>query len=96
MDNGQFLATRVGTPQGGVLSPLLANITLNHLDWALEEKGLHFVRYADDFLVLTKTRDQAESALVTIEKEITKLGLSLSKEKTKVTTYGKGYAFPQV
>ena len=93
MDNGQFLATRVGTPQGGVLSPLLANITLNHLDWALEEKGLHFVRYADDFLVLTKTRDQAESALVTIEKEITKLGLSLSKEKTKVTTYGKGYAF---
>ncbi len=93
MDNGQFLATRVGTPQGGVLSPLLANITLNHLDWALEEKGLRFVRYADDFLVLTKTRDQAESALVTVKEEITKLGLSLSEEKTKVTTYMKGYAF---
>ena len=93
MDNGQFFATRVGTPQGGVLSPLLANITLNILDWALEDHSLRFVRYADDFLVLTKTRDQAESALVTIKEEIAKLGLSLSEEKTKVTTYAKGYAF---
>ncbi len=48
MENGEVRPTRKGTPQGGVVSPLLANIVLNHLDWRLEELGYKFVRYADD------------------------------------------------
>ena len=48
MEGGRFQRTRVGTPQGGVASPLLANIALNVLDWQLHEHGFRFVRYADD------------------------------------------------
>jgi RNA-directed DNA polymerase len=44
MENGVFKPTTVGTPQGGVVSPLLANIVLNHLDWTLQERGYRFVR----------------------------------------------------
>ena len=49
-----------GTPQGGPLSPLLANILLDDLDKELERRGLPFVRYADDFMIFTKTRRAAE------------------------------------
>ncbi len=58
---------RIGTPQGGVISPLLANIALNYLDWHLQEHGLHFVRYADDFVVLCQSEEQAKEALVRVE-----------------------------
>ena len=93
MEGGIFKPTTVGTPQGGVISPLLANIVLNKLDWRLEEAGYRFVRYADDFVVVCKTRQQAEAALVEVEKIMTDLGLSLSPEKTKIASYGKGYEF---
>ena len=93
MENGVFKPTKIGTPQGGVVSPLLANITLNHLDWRLHEAGYRFARYADDFVVVCRTRQQAEQALVLVEQVLTELGLSLSPEKTKITTYGKGYEF---
>jgi RNA-directed DNA polymerase len=59
MENGVFKPTTIGTPQGGVISPLLANITLNSLDWLLDEHDLKFVRYADDFVVLCRSRAQA-------------------------------------
>jgi group II intron reverse transcriptase/maturase len=94
MENGVFKPTTVGTPQGGVVSPLLANIALNHLDWRLHEAGYQFVRYADDFVVVCRTHRQAEQALALVEQVLgTELGLSLSPEKTKITTYGKGYEF---
>lgn len=94
MDNGLFKPTTIGTPQGGVVSPLLANIVLNHLDWQLNHAGLRFVRYADDFVVLCQTQDQAKEALTLVEQVLEqRLGLQLSQEKTKVTSYGKGYAF---
>jgi group II intron reverse transcriptase/maturase len=94
MENGVFKPTTVGTPQGGVVSPLLANIVLNHLDWKLHEAGYHFVRYADDFVVVCQTRQQAQEALTLVEHVLeTDLGLSLSQEKTEITTYGKGYQF---
>jgi RNA-directed DNA polymerase len=48
MENGVFKPTTVGTPQGGVISPLLANAVLNYLDWQLDQHGFRFVRYADD------------------------------------------------
>ena len=93
MENGVFKPTTVGTPQGGVLSPLLANLVLNHLDWQLDERGYRFVRYADDFVVLTQTQAQAEEALAFIAQTLAQLGLSLSPEKTRITTYKGGYSF---
>jgi len=93
MENGVFKPTTVGTPQGGVISPLLANIVLNHLDWQLEKLGFLFVRYADDFVVLCQTKAQAEEAKTQVTHILNQLGLQLSAEKTRVTTYGKGYSF---
>lgn len=93
MENGVFKPTTVGTPQGGVISPLLANAVLNHLDWSLHEKGYRFVRYADDFVVVCSTKAQAEEAKDHVEHILSKLGLELSQEKTKIRTYGKGYDF---
>lgn len=93
LDNGVFKPTSIGTPQGGVISPLLANIVLNKLDWRLEQAGYRFVRYADDFVVVCQDRQQAEAALVLVEAVMTDLGLGLSPEKTKIASYGKGYEF---
>jgi RNA-directed DNA polymerase len=93
MENGVFKPTTIGTPQGGVISPLLANIVLNKLDWRLEEQGYRFVRYADDFVVVCETPQQANAALTFVELVMTELGLALSPEKTKIASYGKGYDF---
>jgi group II intron reverse transcriptase/maturase len=94
MEEGIFYPTTMGTPQGGVVSPLLANIVLNRLDWQLHQAGYRFVRYADDFVVLCRTPQQAQEALQLVQQVLEgELGLRLSPEKTKITTYGKGYDF---
>jgi group II intron reverse transcriptase/maturase len=94
MEDGVFKPTTIGTPQGGVISPLLANIVLNHLDWQLHQAGYHFARYADDFVVVCQTERQAHEARALVERVLRDaLGLQLSAEKTKVTTFGKGYEF---
>ena len=93
MEDGVYKPTNVGTPQGGVISPLLANIALNKLDWALHGAGYKAVRYADDFVVITRTERQAQEARKIVEHTIATLGLELSPEKTRVTTYKEGYEF---
>jgi RNA-directed DNA polymerase len=93
MEEGVFKPTTVGTPQGGVISPLLANIVLNYLDWQLDKRGYRFVRYADDFVVLCRTKTEAGEALTVVTQTLAQLGLSLSAEKTRITTYGMGYSF---
>jgi group II intron reverse transcriptase/maturase len=93
IEDGVFTPTEVGTPQGGVISPLLANITLNRLDWALHDAGFRFVRYADDFVVLTKSEAKVREAHDLVQQQLAGLGLSLSAEKTKMTTFRKGCAF---
>ena len=94
MEGGKIRPTRVGTPQGGVVSPLLANIALNILDWHLHERGFRFVRYADDFVVLCRSEDEAKEALALVEHLLAdRLGLSLSPEKTKVTRFHEGFSF---
>lgn len=93
MENGVFKPTTLGTPQGGVMSPLLANIVLNHLDWQLHQLGYRFVRYADDFVVLCQTQSQAEEAKTQVTHILHQLGLQLSADKTRIATYGKGYTF---
>jgi group II intron reverse transcriptase/maturase len=94
MEGGKIRPTRVGTPQGGVASPLLANIALNVLDWHLQEHGFRFVRYADDFVVLCRSEAEAKEALALVEHFVAdRLGLSLSPEKTKVTRFHEGFTF---
>ena len=93
MIDGVFKPTTIGTPQGGVISPLLANIVLNQLDWQLHQAGFRFVRYADDFVVLTQSHRQAQEALDLVRKTLLSLQLCLNAQKTKMTTFGKGYEF---
>lgn len=94
IEDGKFVPTKTGTPQGGVISPLLANIVLNHLDWTLDEHGFKFVRYADDFVILTKTKESAEEALSLTKRCIEDdLDLELHPEKTRLTTFKEGFEF---
>jgi len=93
MEEGEFRPTTVGTPQGGVISPLLANITLNSLDWQLHEQGQRLVRYADDFVVLCQTETQVREAFDLVQQHLTSLGLTLSAEKTKMNKFRDGFAF---
>jgi len=83
----------VGTPQGSVISPLLANIYLHSFDKMFAESGIQgtLVRYADDFVVLVK-RDGQE-VMKKIKKMLERLGLELNEEKTKVTRAEKGFDF---
>ena len=86
MDKGIVKATAKGTPQGGNISPLLSNIMLNELDKELESRGLNFVRYADDCIILVKSEKAANRVLNSITRFIErKLGLKVNAEKSKVT-----------
>lgn len=87
MEEGKYYETNSGTPQGGVISPLLANIYLNELDWALESEGIHFVRYADDFLLFAKTEEDIKRAGQIAQKVIEELGLEVSMEKTRFVDF---------
>lgn len=94
MEYGVFKPTTIGTPQGGVISPRLANIALDSLDWLLEAQGVRFVRYADDFVVLCPSETQAKEALTLVEHQLSdQLGLTLSPQKTPITTFKKGFPF---
>lgn len=86
MDKGVIKPTKIGTPQGGNLSPLLSNIMLNELDKELTARGLNFVRYADDCIILVKSEKAANRVLISITRFIEKkLGLKVNAEKSKVT-----------
>ena len=86
MVRGKYEETKVGTPQGGNLSPMLSNIMLNELDKELEARGLHFVRYADDCVIAVGSSAAANRVMHTITKWIEKkLGLKINMTKTKVT-----------
>lgn len=85
MENGVVSSTKVGTPQGGNLSPLLSNIMLNELDKELEKRGLRFTRYADDCIIVVQSEKAANRVMESITKFIEKkLGLKVNIEKSKV------------
>jgi group II intron reverse transcriptase/maturase len=89
----KFEETELGVPQGGPLSPLLANILLNELDHELEGRGHKFVRYADDMLIFCKSKRAAERTLANITPYIEdKLFLKVNREKTTVA-YIRGVKF---
>ena len=85
-----------GTPQGAVISPLLANLYLHPLDRLMREQGYHMIRYADDFVVMCPSAEAAQSALAEIGGWVAQNGLSLHPDKTHVgdcTVPGQGFEF---
>lgn len=76
--------TERGTPQGGVISPLLANLYLNPLDHQMAGQGYEMVRYADDFVILCRTEAEAQAALVAVQTWVSGAGLTLHPEKTRI------------
>jgi group II intron reverse transcriptase/maturase len=88
-----------GTPQGGVISPLLANIVLHVLDTQMIHAGFRCIRYADDadcsnpVVVLCPSLTSAEQALTLVKQTVQQLGLSLSPEKTRLTIFYRGFDF---
>ncbi len=85
-----------GTPQGAVISPLLANIYLHPLDRQMKQRGYRMVRYADDFVVLCRTAEQAQAALNEVRAWVEQNGLKLNADKTHVgdcRQAGQGFEF---
>jgi len=94
-----LLHPQVGTPQGGVISPLLANVFLHHLDevWQQQHRRLgELTRYADDLVICCGTRDRAEAAMATLQNLLAELGLELAEAKTRMVNlhnHGEGFDF---
>lgn len=99
--NQELFPTERGTPQGGVISPILANITLDGIEAMIDEKyhlkqntkKVNFVRYADDFIVTADSEETAKEVAGMIRRFLKERGLELSKEKTTITHIDKGFDF---
>lgn len=97
MEEGEYHASERGTPQGGVVSPLLANIYLHYvLDlwfekvFKSERKGhVQLIRYCDDFVVCCESEDDAKEFLKLLEERLSKFGLNVSPEKTQLIKFGR-------
>lgn len=99
--DGRLEATRKGVPQGGPLSPLLANILLDDLDKELEQRNHRFARYADDFVILVKSKRAGERVMASITRFLeNKLKLTINQDKSKVAATDAitflGFAFKGV
>ncbi|RYG95755.1 MAG: group II intron reverse transcriptase/maturase [Alphaproteobacteria bacterium] len=96
MQDGKRWTPTGGTPQGAVISPLLANVYLHPLDVLMEESGYRMVRYADDFVILCRSREEAMAGLEQVRRWVSENGLTLHPEKTHVgdcRQVGEGFDF---
>jgi group II intron reverse transcriptase/maturase len=93
MEEGKVRNQHTGTPQGGVISPLLANLYLDEFDTKLARSGAKLVRYADDFVLLAKTAGKARFAYNIAKDVLAKLDLSFAEAKTRITTIDEGFDF---
>jgi len=94
MKSGEFEPTLVGSPQGGVISPLLANIYINEFDQFMKARGHRIVRYADDILIFKSSRSGAENARFVAETYLEKdLKLTVNRRKTHMTTLRQGVRY---
>lgn len=92
--DGAWEPTKTGVPQGGVASPLWSNIYLTPFDHAMTEAGYRLTRWADDFVVVCRTRQEAEGAMATARAFLhEKLGVSLHPEKTRIVHITNGFEF---
>ena len=90
---GKVLPTERGTPQGGVVSPVLSNILLTPFDREMRRKGYRLTRYADDWVVTCASRSEAEAALAAASRVLTTLGVTLHTEKTRIVHVRHGFEF---
>lgn len=95
IENGMIQETEEGSPQGGPLSPLLANIYLNEFDWEMERRGVRFVRYADDIVLFAKSQRAAKRLLESSRRYLEgKLKLKVNTEKSQaVSVYARKFKF---
>jgi group II intron reverse transcriptase/maturase len=93
LDGGRLEPVERGTPQGGVVSPLLANVLLTPFDKEMRARGYQLTRYADDWVVTCATRAEAERALATARRILETLGVVLHPEKTRVVHVRHGFEF---
>lgn len=95
MEDGKLTHAVTGTPQGGVISPLLANIYLNHFDQEMERRGYKLVRYADDLVMVARLKRKAEHLLAVARQVLEKdLKLTVNEEKTKLAhAHWDGFCF---
>jgi len=99
VEKGIVFPTRDGTPQGGIISPTLANMTLDGLETAVHtavsrRSRVNFVRYADDFIITGKSKTILEKNVIpAVQRFLTERGLQLSEEKTKITFIRHGFTF---
>jgi RNA-directed DNA polymerase len=92
-EKGQRFETPRGTPQGGVISPLLSSILLTPFDKEMRHQGYRLTRWADDWVVTCRTRAEAKDALVRAAKILGKLGVTLNREKTRIVHIAQGFEF---
>ena len=92
-EKGQKFATPRGTPQGGVVSPLLSNILLTPFDKEMRRQGYQLTRWADDWVVTCRTRVEAEHVLARAVKILDQLGVTLNREKTRIVHITHGFEF---
>jgi len=102
LEEGELRSTATGTPQGGVISPLLANVYLNLLDRLWDKEGFAgrtdswrgvLVRYADDLVILTRTEEAARRYMRWLEKLFERMGLTINREKTRIARVSDGFDF---
>jgi RNA-directed DNA polymerase len=94
LEDGRSWEPESGTPQGAVISPLLGNIYLHPVDVVMAEAGWQMVRYADDMVILCRSREEAEAALKQVRALLEARGLRLSEEKTRIADEQReGFAF---
>ena len=93
MKEGQWSPTEIGTPQGGVISPLLSNILLTPFDREMRYRRYQLTRYADDWLVTCRNLEEAKAALSTAKRILNKLGVELNDEKTRIIQVRQGFEF---
>ncbi len=92
-ESGRIRRTTEGIPQGSPLSPLLANLYLDRLDEAILDENLRLVRFADDFVILCRSRDRAEEALELTGQVLEQLRLKLNDTKTRIVDFNQGFRF---
>jgi len=93
VEHGRLTVPSQGTPQGGVISPWLANLVLDDFDKAIEGTDWRLVRYADDLLVLCRNPQEAEHAMVFVRKVLARMKLVLNEEKSRLTDFSSGFEF---
>lgn len=91
--DGAIIPTERGTPQGGVVSPVLSNVLLTPFDWEMRRRGYRLTRYADDWVVTCRSRAEAEAALATASQILSALGVTLHSEKTRIVHIRHGFEF---